>query len=61
MKKFNLVIIDEFGVVFKESFESLSDATGRAQDWLGWNESGETPLASLEVLEGSKIVKSWAI
>ncbi len=59
MMNFTLVITDEFNVIFKESFESLSEASDRAEDWLGWNESGETPLASLVVLEGSRIAKTW--
>jgi hypothetical protein len=49
MFNFEISATDEFGIVFKESFESLSEAQKRFSEWFSWSESGETPLNDLKL------------
>lgn len=53
---FTLKIVDEFDRVFTESFPSESGARVRFAEWVGFNESGETPLFSLTLTTPAGVV-----
>lgn len=59
MKNYTVAATDEFEITWRESFESLSDAYELFCEWFSANESGETPLYALELLEGSEILEKY--
>lgn len=59
MKKFTVLAIDEFEATYRMGFESLTDAYECFSEWFKANESGETPLYGLELLEGSEILEKY--
>ena len=58
MKQYTVLALDEFEVPFTMGFETLSAAEACFNEWFEANESGETPLYALDLLEGSKALKS---
>jgi hypothetical protein len=59
MKNFTVAAIDEFEMVYRMGFESLSEALECFSEWFKACESGETPLYTLELLEGSEILEKY--
>ena len=59
MKNYTVLAIDEFEATYRMTFESLNEALGCFSEWFEANESGETPLYGLELLEGSKILEKY--
>jgi hypothetical protein len=59
MKNYCVEAVDEFEAVYREYFESVSEAFLRVSEWLSWHESGETPLYELRLLEGSEILEKY--
>lgn len=59
MKKFTVLAIDEFEATYRIGFESLSEAYECFCEWFSANESGETPLYSLELLQGSEMLEKY--
>jgi hypothetical protein len=59
MSLFTVIAVDEFEMVYRSEFESLSDAFELFSEWFGANESGETPLYGLELLENGEILEKY--
>jgi hypothetical protein len=59
MSSFTVVATDEFEMVYRMGFESVSEAYECFSEWFSANESGETPLYGLELLEGSLSLEKW--
>jgi hypothetical protein len=59
MSKFTVIATDEFEMVYRMGFESATEAQKCFSEWFSANESGETPLYGLEVLEGSLSIEKY--
>jgi hypothetical protein len=59
MKNYCIEAVDEFEMVYRESCEDVSEGVLRMSEWLSGHDSGETPLYSLTLLEGSEILEKY--
>ena len=59
MTVYTVAATDEFEMVWRKSFESLSEAFECLSEWLEAHDSGSTPLYALELLQGSEMLEKY--